>query len=349
MNLIQMTRDFDKVLEGLSSVNMEEDSKETYQSIKEYYEVYEVHRYSQILERIDKRCSEDFLEICMENIEIIITKIKSEELDEVLIPKLQKLHDHLNLQLKEIESQDKKAQEIKESLIEDFNTSNNEFTTKIASIESNIYNSIVTVLGIFSAIIFVIFGGVSSVGSILQVLNEFNRINDLLMIIILVSLIIFNIVFLLFYYISKITDKNIGGVIHYTSSEMYKIKQLRETWFSDYGYMNRKILEFYIDGNIKEELIKICFTDENDIEENQYMKILEEEVKVDSDELDEILMEIIGYRYWFLKKLISIINFFIEIFFRIYNSCIIKSIRRFHWIIIYNGLSIGLIIYLMYT
>ncbi|GAA0731777.1 hypothetical protein [Clostridium oceanicum] len=74
---------------------------------------------------------------------------------------------------------------------------------------SGINNTLVSILGIFSAIILSFFGGLSILGSVMQNINKVSRYR-LSFSIVLIVFFIFNIIFTLLYVISKLTGKDIS-------------------------------------------------------------------------------------------------------------------------------------------
>ena len=81
---------------------------------------------------------------------------------------------------------------------------------RIDDITSQINTQIVTVLGIFAAIVVVFFGGTSAYKSVFETLKITNLV-EIIFIISAIGFILFNIIFMLLYTISKIIGKPISS------------------------------------------------------------------------------------------------------------------------------------------
>lgn len=72
----------------------------------------------------------------------------------------------------------------------------------------NWYTNIITILGLFAAIVVTFFGGLGAISSIFENINVISKYR-LLFIVLLVVFAMFNIVFMILYYIAKISNKSI--------------------------------------------------------------------------------------------------------------------------------------------
>lgn len=79
---------------------------------------------------------------------------------------------------------------------------------------SNLYANIMTIIGLFSAIVVTFFGGLSSITNIFININTISKYR-LVFIILIVVFAMFNIVFMLLYYISIITNKTLSKDCHH--------------------------------------------------------------------------------------------------------------------------------------
>ena len=124
-----------------------------------------------------------------------------------------KLIDHINLALaQERYVRDYNTQEFQEKIdkVDLFMKNSDELNDKI----NNMNSQVISVLGIFTAISFILFGGISSAASILEKLNN-PSLGQLLIFGGLWGLIMFNVVYFLLYYISKLTGANIKTNMRY--------------------------------------------------------------------------------------------------------------------------------------
>lgn len=134
-----------------------------------------------------------------------------------IIEKLNKLYDHISLEeeryVQNSEMINKSVLNESELLAQKLNNSIEAFSEKVVKIESNLNVNIITIIGIFSAIIFVFFGGLTGLATVASGVVGMKNREDLyipMLVIMTLGLIIFDIVFLLIYSIAKMVDKNIG-------------------------------------------------------------------------------------------------------------------------------------------
>lgn len=213
---------------------------ETYTSyIYEFYKnklPNERHKYSDISHYMYE-LSPDTVDVLIEKIEAIRSELSSG--DELVDEKLNKLDDHIKLerdrtillhQLIEKSSeevvnlvQDKYskillstseqiqvATKSSEQLINETEEKMSKTQKRIDDITSQINTQIVTVLGIFAAIVVVFFGGTSAYKSVFETL-EITNLVEIIFIISAIGFILFNIIFMLLYTISKIIGKPISS------------------------------------------------------------------------------------------------------------------------------------------
>ncbi|EJA6849119.1 hypothetical protein QQO53_16425 [Clostridioides difficile] len=74
---------------------------------------------------------------------------------------------------------------------------------------NNLYTNLITILGLFSAIVITFFGGLSTINGILSNMDSISKYR-LIFIILLMMFAMFNIIFLLLYYVSALTGKRIS-------------------------------------------------------------------------------------------------------------------------------------------
>ncbi|NEZ47943.1 hypothetical protein FDF74_12200 [Clostridium niameyense] len=194
------------------------------------------HRYSKVAEYISEEAIKDeqvviyilynienLLQYCDINGKIIDDEIstileckeyKDKEFNRSkLIEKIIKLQDHIELERQRIIFSQRKESKIFSNLIDQVNESikdaNKDLDCKVDDIQNNLTSGIVSVLGIFSAIVMVFFGGLNIFSSIMSNLAYISKFRVIFMGS-LVSMTMFDVIFLLLYSISKILGKNIG-------------------------------------------------------------------------------------------------------------------------------------------
>lgn len=152
-------------------------------------------------------------------------KNKNQEVYKVL----KKLWDHTNLEIERINYVDsidarlditgKTLEEKYKSLQEKYKNIGAEAEeinekqaniTKTVERVNNIYSEFISILGIFSAIVLVYFGGTSIIGNVLGAINETFIFKGIL-ICLVAGIIIFNIIFMFLYFLAKILNQSISA------------------------------------------------------------------------------------------------------------------------------------------
>lgn len=152
---------------------------------------------------------------------------------------IRKLYDHTNLEIARIEyvtSIDTKLDLTGEGLQDKYNRIEKQaqkIVDKQNSVENTvkrvegIYSEFVSILGIFSAIVLVYFGGTSILGNAISSLKETFILKSIL-ICLIAGLIVFDIIFMFFYFLSKILDKSIAAtydyIAYYNIIDRFKIR-----------------------------------------------------------------------------------------------------------------------------
>lgn len=153
------------------------------------------------------------------------------QIDELVL-KLQKLYDHISLEEERLvnnsQVMEENTKQIKEDTANTFQDALNQFQERVQQVYDSLNTNIISVVGLFSAIIFVFFGGISGVSSIAASLFELEKKPDLILpmiVLLAIGFVMFNIIFLLLYAISKLTDKNIGCVVPRSIAVDYFVKK----------------------------------------------------------------------------------------------------------------------------
>lgn len=211
--------------------------------IIEYYLVNTRHRYSEVARYINEKSINDeqiiafilanlemIIDYCQNNLKILDKQINSVKIEteyetnnldsSELVQKLHKLKDHIELELDRIEFSVKREREVRIRMVEDLNNTlrkaQDDMINTANNIEAKLNNTVISVLGIFSAIIIDFFGGLNVLGNIFtHVSNSSVSIYRLIFMSCLTGLIVFNTIFMLLHFISKILDRNMGKYCSY--------------------------------------------------------------------------------------------------------------------------------------
>lgn len=223
----------------------EKDLINNLRKVTQYYRKHRRHQYHLISRIVNARMKEgeDTINYILNNIDNMLTFlehkrekcnkiIKSESsnklsIDEILLD-LEKLFDHIALEEERIKTNGiiirNSNQEIASNVIDTFNSVIENFQSKVDEISNSLNANIITVVGLFSAIIFVFFGGITSISDLINGVWKIQSKKELvipLIVLLVAGFIIFNIVFLLLYSIAKIVDKNIGSSVSGSSARWY--------------------------------------------------------------------------------------------------------------------------------
>lgn len=204
--------------------------------IVEYYMKNGRHSYSTISKIINSKLDqgEDSIIYILLNIKEFMILIKSKKYEEQIskisskkyclediVQKLEKLYDHISLEETRIKYNYKMVNNsntmIENNVMNQFNTTIIEFQNKLDETTNSLNSNIITIVGLFSAIIFVFFGGLTSLSNIVSGIIHVKSLDEIkvpLIVILSFGLIMFNTVFLLLYSVSKIVDKNIGCYVN---------------------------------------------------------------------------------------------------------------------------------------
>lgn len=243
-NLIQMFS-----TEGYS---LEDGVVDEIERIVEFYSLHTRHQYHVISRFVNERMSEseDAISYILNNIDYILNELhyKKEEYEPIIekasesklsvediVLNLEKLYDHIALEEERIMNNAtvirKSKSEIEDSVINQFNSITDDFRRKVDETSNSLNANIITVVGLFSAIIFVFFGGITSLSDLLNGIWEIREKKELtypLIAILVTGFIIFNVVFLLLYVIAKIVDKNIGSSVSGCTARWYDVEEIND-------------------------------------------------------------------------------------------------------------------------
>lgn len=190
------------------------------------------HYYSDIFPLLTNlKKKENNIDYVGENLNTILVYCKENE-NENVYSVLKKLWDHTNLEIARInyvtsidarlditgKELEKKYDKISKEA-EKINEKQNKIKDTVDRI-NNIYSEFISILGIFSAIVLIYFGGTSIIGNVLSMINKVIIFKSILLCLIS-GLVIFNIIFMFLYFLSKILDRSISAINY--SVEYYDI------------------------------------------------------------------------------------------------------------------------------
>jgi len=232
-------------------------------NVAEYYSKHTRHQYhiishfvyekmeeskdsiSYILNNIDSMLA--FLHYRKAECEKIIASISDELNADTIMLDLEKLYDHIALEEERIKNNAvvvrDSNREIEENVFNTFNSIMNRFQDKVDEISNSLNANIITVVGLFSAIIFVFFGGITSLSDMVNGIWNVKFKEELtipLLVILVIGLIIFNTIFLLLYCIAKIVDKNIGSLISRKIYRLYYVEKVGDGCYAVFKNSKQK-------------------------------------------------------------------------------------------------------------
>lgn len=113
-----------------------------------------------------------------------ISKISSKKYClEDIVQKLEKLYDHISLEETRIKYNSKMVNEsntmIENNVMNQFNTTIIEFQNKLDQTTNSLNSNIITIVGLFSAIIFVFFGGLTSLSNIVSGVIKIKSLDEI--------------------------------------------------------------------------------------------------------------------------------------------------------------------------
>lgn len=225
------------ILNMLKEQCKEQQLKEIADDLKQFYEHKKRHSYSQISSTIYHNIdnillqNETALEDLKNNCDEVCRIGTSGEVSEDVKKGFAKFNDHVKLEITRISDQlrrnkqfdsmlkitkkeaiETNEKELKKSLRQIRSTSGS-VIKRMNKINDNIFAQIVSILGIFSAIIFVFFGGTQLFSNALTGIHELDKqdVGILGFVISLIGLIMFDIIFMLLYVISVICGKPLSA------------------------------------------------------------------------------------------------------------------------------------------
>jgi len=235
------------------------------------------HQYHMIARYMSERFQDpDMIEYLLYNIQMVDIFLRShkEEINELLaekeieidsdelLIKLGKLYDHIALEEERLKANMKIMNESTETarnkLTIEFSEISQQFREKIRELSSEQNANTITIIGLFSAIIFVFFGGVTSLATIVKGFLSLKTKEALaipLMLILLMALFIFDLIFLLLYSVSKLVGKNIGRTCERSWKQYYYY--IKDD-YNNIWYAKKSMDDAILKSGTEEKVRKYC-------------------------------------------------------------------------------------------
>lgn len=246
------TKDTKKLLEIFCSDeygSSNEEYRKNLIRIVEYYKENGRHQYHIISRFVNEKMmeSDDRISYILNNIDEMLRFLayESEECEKIIsdtsttlnregiILKLEKLYDHIALEEERLKNNASNMQrsneQIRIDVVNNFNSITYDFQRKVDEVSGSLNANIITVVGLFSAIIFVFFGGITGMAGVVKGICELKDKEDItipLLCLTMIGFIMFNIIFFLLYTISKLVDKNIGMTVNSASCNKYSVEDI---------------------------------------------------------------------------------------------------------------------------
>ncbi len=201
--------------------------------VKEYYTNNKRHKYSEVSAYLMEA---DDIEYLLENLRRIQSRLGEYPEDELISIKVFKLIDHITLELNRIKynfknfnemnlhtmnaaltnaakAVDSAMTELRKEQSQKIDLEVKEFREETNSLKGKVedsYSQFVSILGIFSAVVLVFFGGMTAFGELFANMHSIGRFK-LIFTAAFVGLIIFNMVFMFLYVLAKLLNREIAA------------------------------------------------------------------------------------------------------------------------------------------
>lgn len=185
------------------------------------------HYYSDIFSVLSELKNDGFeLDIIGENLKMVYEYCEKMG-DRELVKNVRKFLDHTNLEISRINYINAIEQRMNitdESIgnrIIDINTQVDDAAKGVDELKEKVhssYSDFVSILGIFSAIVLVFFGGTSIFGNVISSMQE-TDIEKTILICSITGLVVFDIIFMFIYFLAKLLNRNIAATTEWVSYE----------------------------------------------------------------------------------------------------------------------------------
>lgn len=227
--------------------------------VKKYYANNKRHKYSEVSAYLMET---DDIEYLLENLRRIQSRLGEYLENESISIKVFKLIDHITLELNRIKYNSKAFSEmnlhtmnmalanagkavsaemdrLKKEQSQKIDLEVNEFREETKSLKNKVedsYSQFVSILGIFSAVVVVFFGGMTAFGELFANMQNISRFK-LTFMTSLIGLIVFNLVFMFLYVLAKLLNREIAAAMVEEGTGRNALKKwIRRVW-RRYPYM----------------------------------------------------------------------------------------------------------------
>lgn len=225
--------------------------------VKEYYTNNKRHKYSEVSSYLMENADIEYL---LENLRRIQERLGEHEEDEVFSEKVFKLIDHITLELNRtkfnssvmqadmmntaisgvLKEVNQSIDEVRKEQSQKMDFEIDEFRNETRALKDKVedsYSQFVSILGIFSAIVLVFFGGMTAFNAIFANMQYIGRFK-LVFTISLVGLIVFNLIFMFLYVLAKLLKREIiaSSGDDLITGKGHFVRWLKRVW-SRYPYM----------------------------------------------------------------------------------------------------------------
>lgn len=231
--------------------------------IVKYYVLYGRHQYHLVSRFVynQMQISQDVIDYMLDNIYFMLRDMtmnredfekiaQSEGCDntDAILLWIEKLYDHIALEEERLINNAKvmkiNKSDIEMEVIRRFDSIRQNFQDRVDETSNALNANIMTVVGLFSAIIFVFFGGITALSSFVDGVFKIGTNEELrypLLMLLVIGFIMFNTIFLLLYTISKIVNKNIGCWILKEYPKRYRLVGGENGCYNVYDNFDRNI------------------------------------------------------------------------------------------------------------
>lgn len=211
-------KSINEICNALSSNTNSFDKKFTYHLLREYFknDTNRRIRYSTVSDFIFK-CNQDEKVYMLNNIETLYKFIsemhqkKSDDETRRIKKIVFKLWDHISLATSQFSALKDKKADLDANFNENFNKERVELINKIDESSKLVTSQLISMVAIFTAMAFLVFGGLNSLSDILSASIQGVPVLNISIVCLLWGLCVYNMIYLFMYLVSKIINKNIAS------------------------------------------------------------------------------------------------------------------------------------------
>lgn len=208
----ELKRRINGICSSLNRSSDEYDTSKTLTSIEKYINLKQ-HRilYSEISAYIFAM-SEHQRGNFVTNVELLLVEAmsKSETINENVLKSVIKIYDHVHLALHQFESLKREDEDIQKMIAKNIEPVTTKFEGKLQDSYKEIYTQLIGLIGIFTALAFLVFGSITSLESIFGVANNIPMLK-IMVVASLWGLCLLNLIFIFIFFVSKMTKMDVAG------------------------------------------------------------------------------------------------------------------------------------------